>query len=342
MAANALGGPGADPLNGDLVFVRDGAPEGTEAAIEFRQLRYFVSVAEELHFGRAAERMFISQPALSQAIAVLERALGVQLLERSRQNVELTDAGVELLTHARGMLADRHEAVDGVRRVGRGDAGVLRVGVALLAEHEVGGALAAFAAEHRGIVLDRFAAISERLLGSVADRGLHVALVHQVPVLGALDGVDWEVIRTAGLAALVPEGSPVADRPSVSLSELSEETFLVQPRELAPSAFEGLKTACQAFGGFVPKLLESSTWAIGPDWRAVVDGDAVALIAESAARATRPAGAVVVPLEPPPSLSIALAWRRGNRSPLLARFLAFMRADRDGRDSDQRSGPGAP
>jgi DNA-binding transcriptional LysR family regulator len=287
-----------------------------------------VSVAEELHFGRAAVRLFISQPALSQAIAGLERALGVQLLVRSRQSVELTEAGAELLGRARGLLADREEAVDGVRRVARGEAGVLRVGVALLAEHEVGGVLASFAAEHPGVFLDRFGAVSERLLASVRDHGLEVALVHQVPVLATLDGVDWEVFRQASLAVAVGLGSPFAERESVALSELSGETFLAIPRELAPSAFEGLITAIRTYGGFEPKLLESSTWALGQDWQPIVAGEAVALLPETAGRALQPSGTAVIRVEEPRA-AIAVAWRRGNRSPIVGRFLDFVRAHRD-------------
>jgi DNA-binding transcriptional LysR family regulator len=331
MAVNSGSGPGLEPLDGRLVYVSDTQQDYPEAAIEFRQLQYFVSVAEELHFGRAASRVFISQPALSQAIAGLERTLDVQLFVRTRQNVELTDAGAELLHHARGMLADREDAVEGVRRIGRGEAGVLRVGVALLAEHMVAPAFAALAAEHPEIVLDRFAAVSERLLVSVRDRGLHAALVHQVPVLSTIEGVDWEVIRRARLAALIGEASALADRESVSLSDLSEETFLVPPRELAPSAFEGLKTMCRTYGGFDPKVLElsTSTVPLGADWRPVIDGDAVALMAEGTARAVKPEGTAAVPLEEPPQFALAMAWRCGNRSPIVHRFLTFIRAYRD-------------
>jgi len=287
-----------------------------------------VSVAEELHFGRAAVRLFISQPALSQAIAGLERALGVQLLVRSRQSVELTEAGAELLDRARGLLADREEAVEGVRRVARGEAGVLRVGVALLADHEVGGILAAFAAEHPGVFIDRFGAVSERLLTSVRDHGLEVALVHQVPVLATLEGVAWEVFRQASLAVAVGLDSPFAKRESVALSELSGKRFLAIPRELAPSAFEGLVTAIRTYGGFEPEVLESSTWALGQDWQPIIAGEAVALLPESAGRALRPSGTAVVRVDEPRA-TLAVAWRRGNRSPIVDRFLDFVRVHRD-------------
>jgi DNA-binding transcriptional LysR family regulator len=287
-----------------------------------------VSVAEELHFGRAAVRLFISQPALSQAIAGLERALGVQLLERSRQSVELTAAGAELLDRARGLLADREEAVDGVRRVARGEAGVLRVGVALFADHDVGEVLASFAAEHPGVFLDRFAAVSERLLASVRDHGLDVALVHAVPVLETLEGVQWEMFREAGLAVAVGEDHPLAGRESAALAELAGETFLAIPRELAPSAFEGIITACRTYGGFEPKLLESSTWALGQDWEPIIAGKAVALLPDTAGRALKPSGVAVIGIEEPRA-RIGVAWRSGNRTALVGRFVEFLRAQRD-------------
>jgi DNA-binding transcriptional LysR family regulator len=325
LAVRSRDGSGVEPPTDGLLYVGDGRIADSE--LEFRQLEYFVAVAQELHFGRAATRMYISQPALSQAIAGLERTLDVKLFARTRQNVELTDAGAELLRHARGMLADREAAVAGVRRVDRGEAGVLRIGVALLAEPEVAPAFAALGAEFPELLLDRSAAVSERLLASLLSRDLHAAVVHQVPALGAIEGVEWEVLRHGRLAALVSEASSLANRDVASISDLSEETFLVPPRELAPSAFEGLKTMCRTYGGFEPSVRELST--LGADWLPVIDGEAVALMAEGTARSIQPEGTVAVKLETPPPFLLAIAWRRGNDSPLLQRFLGFVRAYRD-------------
>jgi DNA-binding transcriptional LysR family regulator len=328
MAVNSRSGNGAEPLDEALIYPRDGE---VDAELEFRQLHYFVSVAEELHFGRAATRLFISQPALSQAIAGLERALDVKLFVRTRQNVELTDAGAELLRRARGLLADRQETVSSVRRVDRGEAGVLRIGVALLAEREVGPAFAALVEEYPELLLDRSAAVSERLLTFLRGRDLHAAIVHAVPVLRRLDDVEWEVLRQGNLAALVNEDSHLAKQESASLSEFSDETFLVPPRELAPSAVEGLKTMCSTYAGFEPELRELSapTLPLGTDWRPVVDGEAVALMPEETAEAAAPKRTAVVRIESPPAYVLAIAWLRENDSPLLHRFLTFIKEFRD-------------
>jgi len=98
--------------------------------VEFRQLRRFVCVAEELHFGRAAARLSMTQPGLSRSIARLERALDVQLLQRSRRGVRLTDAGIELLRCARHLLADLDCALERARSAAAGEAGVVGAGVA--------------------------------------------------------------------------------------------------------------------------------------------------------------------------------------------------------------------
>ena len=128
------------------------------------------------------------------------------------------------------------------------------------------------------------------------------------------------------------EGHLLASRASVALDQLSAETFLVNPRELTPSAFQGLKLMCAEFGGFDPKVLESeaaSTPTLDADWHPIRQGAAVAVMTEETARGICPEDVAVVPIQPPPRSAVAVAWRHGDRSALLDRFLSFVRGYRD-------------
>ena len=331
-AADPLAGVERESLERSILSPSAAGSDDRHAGIEFRLLRYFVGLAEELHFGRAAARLYITQPGLSQAIARLERELGVQLLTRTRSNIELTEAGTELLHRARRLLADLGDAVARVRVVGRGGAGMVRVGVALLAEPMAAPALKAFQEEHQGIVLDRSAMVSERLLVQLREGRLHAALIHQVPALAAMEEVAWEPLRRSRLAVLVSPASELAFREIVTLSELSGETFLVNPRSLAPSAFAGLKLMCSEFGGFDANVLESavaSTVALDMDWRPIQDGAAIAVMAEVTARAVCPAEIAVVPVQPPPQYALALAWRRDEHAAAVHQILNYLRSYRD-------------
>jgi DNA-binding transcriptional LysR family regulator len=302
------------------------------AGIEFRDLRYFAAVAEELHFGRAAARLHISQPGLSQAIARLERELDVQLFTRTRSNVELTEAGTELLDRARGLRAALGEAVTRVRMAGRGQAGLIRLGVALLAEPVIAPALKAFQQQHQAIVVDRSAMVSERLLAHLAEGRLHAAVIHQFPALATVETVAWEPLRRGRLAVLASPASKLALRHTVTLSDLTGQRFLANPRSLAPSAFEGLQLMCRKYGRFDPIMLESaaaSTAALDTDWRPIQDGTAIQIMAEATARAIRPPHVAVVPIQPPPHYALALAWRRDERAPVAHQLLRYLRSYRD-------------
>lgn len=323
---------GSRPAGQDTFSPADAEPYCRPGGIEFRHLRYFVGVAEELHFGRAAARLYISQPGLSQAIARLERDLDVQLLRRTPSSVELTDAGAELLERARSMLADLENAVARVRIVGNGAAGLVRVGVAMLAEPVVAPALSAFAEDHREITLDRAVTASEPLFARLRDGLLHAAVIYEIPTLAAAEGVAWELVRRGRLAVLAGAESQLARRKIVMLPELSDETFLVNPRSIAPGALEGLRLMCREWGGFDAMVLESAVApaaAPGVDWRPIRDGAAVAVMAEATARAVRPAGVAVIPVSPPPQYALAMAWRRDECSAAVHRFLGYLRSYRD-------------
>jgi DNA-binding transcriptional LysR family regulator len=318
---------------GQNIFSPAGAgPDGRRAGIEFRHLRYFVGVAEELHFGRAAARLYISQPGLSQAIARLERDLNVQLFRRTPSTVELTAAGAELLHRARRLLADLEDAVARVRIVGNGAAGLIRVGVATLAEPVVAPALRAFADDHADITLDHRSMASEPLFAELRDGLLDAVVIYEIPVLATAEGIAWEPVRRGRLAVMAGPGSKLTRRAVVTLPELSGETFLVNPRSIAPGAFEGLKLMCREFGGFDAMVLESalaSPAATDMDWRPIQDGTAIAVLPEATARAVRPAGATVIAMSPPPQYVLAMAWRRDEHAASVHRFLRYVRAYRD-------------
>ena len=301
-------------------------------ATEFRQLRYFVTVAEELHFGRAAARLYISQPALSQAIAKLESAIGVQLLVRNRQGVELTEAGAELLARARSMLTAREDALNRIRSIDQGEAGVLRVGVAVFAEHAVMPALSALTARHPRLVIDRVVALTDRLVEQLNAGMLDAALGHAMPSIVEMESVQSELMIKEPMAALVRHSSHLAGRSSITIAELRDETLMIPPRELAPSALVGLVSMCRTFGGFEPKVYECPSMGTGPlnpAWLRNAGTEAVVFGGMSMVSSGLPTGLVAVPIAPPPLLSVALVWRRDDNSAVLQRLIDFLRERRD-------------
>jgi DNA-binding transcriptional LysR family regulator len=214
---------------------------------------------------------------------------------------------------------------------GRGQAGLVRIGVAHLAEPVIAPALTAFQEQHPSIVIDRSAMVSERLLEQLADGRLHAAIIHRVPTLLPADAVMSEALRRGRLAVLAGQQTTLAGRQMVTLSELSGQTFLVNPRSLAPGAFEGLKLMCREFGGFEANVVESAvatTVALGTGWRPIRDGTAIALMPEASAHTVRADGIAVVPIQPPPQYVIALAWRYDEHA-AVHRFLAYLRRYRD-------------
>jgi DNA-binding transcriptional LysR family regulator len=320
------------PLEERAPFAADERPDWGSASAEFRQLRYFVTVAEDLHFGRAAARLYISQPALSQAIAKLEGAIGVQLLVRNRQAVELTDAGRELLGRARSMLNARDDAVQRVRLIDQGEVGVLRVGVAVFAEHAAMPALAALTTRHPRLVIDRVVAVTDRLVEQLGCGMLDAVLGHAMPSIIELESVESELMITEPMAALVRPSNHLAARKSLTIADLRHEPLMIPPRELAPSALVGLVSMCRTFGGFEPRVFESpamGTGPLNPAWVSHAAGDAVAMGGISMVRAGLPKGLVAIPIEPPPLLSVALVWKRGDNSPAVETLIHFMRERRE-------------
>jgi DNA-binding transcriptional LysR family regulator len=219
--------------------------------LEPRLLRYFLAVAKELHFGRAAARLYISQPSLSNQIHKLERTLGTDLFVRTSRQVELTPAGRALLEEAPLALGALERAAERARLTGAGIAGTVRLGYAPMAGYETLGAILT-AVEHHSpnvtvIASELFSAeIPARVLAGELDIGL--ALFPE-----PMRGVRSEPLRIEPLALLLGKHHRLADVDPVPLASLENKTLLLFPRELAPGYYDRVIAACEQ-SGFHPRV----------------------------------------------------------------------------------------
>jgi DNA-binding transcriptional LysR family regulator len=222
--------------------------------MELRQLRYFVAVAEELHFRRAAERLHISQPPLSQQIRALEHELGFALLIRTRRRVELTPAGEAFLRDARALLGELDGAVATARRIDAGQTGRLRVGFvgsALLSI--VPGTVERFRAARPGVAIELRERSTVDQLRAVAAGVVDIGLVRPpIEEDGALRAAT--VLRERTVAAL-PAGHPLAALGRVPLRRLAAEPLVLFPRDQAPG-FHDLLIGALADTGAGPRVIQ--------------------------------------------------------------------------------------
>jgi DNA-binding transcriptional LysR family regulator len=193
--------------------------------MELHQLRCFVMVAEELHFGRAAKRLFMTQPPLSRQIQMLERSLGVILLERSNRQVRLTVAGQHFLRDARHVLAYTEQAGTAARRLARGEAGQLLLGFTAVSGYNLIPGLLRHAAQllpDVGFELHEMVsgAQTEALAASMIDVGF---VRRAVPHLG----FDYQLICSEPLLVAMPNGHPLAQKTTLAVADLDQQPFVM-------------------------------------------------------------------------------------------------------------------
>lgn len=268
--------------------------------LETRELRYFVAVAEELHFGRAADRLGIAQPPLSRAIGRLEQRLGVRLLDRDRRGAALTDAGRVMLREARAAL----DAVEAVARRTRRAADPTRPLVLVTkagASHELLRRLLDTVAEPVDVVLCE---VGEQA-GFLRDGRADVALMHRP--YDDLAGFDTEDLHTEGQVAIVPAAHPLASRERLTLADVSDVPDLPIARW--------------------PRL--DGTYPDGPGPEVHTQSQLAQLVALGRTLLVIPASSrawqwpehVAVPVVDAPEVTTVIAWPPGSRSPALASFV---------------------
>jgi DNA-binding transcriptional LysR family regulator len=294
---------------------------------ELRHLRYFVVVAEELNFSRAAARLHMAQPPLSVAIRQLEEELGTDLFLRTTREVKLTDAGRVLLDGARRTLAEADRAVGAAKRAGTGDLGQLKVAFSWSARFETLPALGqALRAQHPDVELLTQEMWNAAMIPALRSGAVDVAIA-LCPEL-ASDLAD-EVIKTEPVVAVLPATHAKAGERAIALGSLAEEAFVFFARELAPRLHDVLLGLCRR-AGFEPKVRSGSFhtgWDLG-----VLNRVAAVAIAPQAVTTSLAEGIVAVPLsEPADRLDTRVLWREDDPSPTVEVFRAVARTafDRD-------------
>jgi DNA-binding transcriptional LysR family regulator len=221
--------------------------------MELRHLRYFVAVAEELNFTRAAERLGISQPPLSLQIRQLEKELGTPLFYRRTRSVELTDAGKVLLEEARIILSQVETAKSGVRRRARGETGRLVVGSAGATYFHplIPAIIREYGMRYPDIVIAPHASNTSLLVARLRTGQVDIALIR--PPIDDAKGLTIEPLVDEDTVAILPNGHRLSGLTSVPLAALAKEIFVLYPRALNPGNYDSIIAACRR-AGFNPTL----------------------------------------------------------------------------------------
>jgi DNA-binding transcriptional LysR family regulator len=293
-------------------------------SFDLRHLEGFVAVAEELHFGRAAERLHLAQPALSQQILRLEASLGVDLLIRERRRTRLSDAGKAFLVAARRTLAQAEQARAVAVRAGRGELGSLRVGyVPTASSAPFLAALSGFRRTRPDVQVELRELPLGAMTGALQDDVVDVAFIARLgplaDYLAANEGVTLHELSAEHLVAAVSADHPLAARPAVEVAELAGEDFVLLAPDACKEWDEAVHDICGA-NGFAPRVShhvhELSTQLI-----IVAAGLAVALVPASI-QTMYGKGVAFVPLEGAgPAITSAVMWSAANRSPVLRQFV---------------------
>ncbi len=289
--------------------------------VELRHLHYFVTLAEELHFGRAAARLGIAQPPLSQQIQRLERTLGVRLLERTSRRVQLTDAGATLLPEARRVLAAAEDAVQAARRAGRGEVGELRVAFAatvmFLALPTI---IRGFRRRYPGVHLDLRELPTGPQLAGIRAGEIDIGFVRQ-----PFPDPELEIVTVMRepLRIAVNKSHPLAAKATIAVRHLADEPFVMFPEELAPGLHAQVMGLCRA-AGFLPRVVEESR-ELYTSVSLVEAGIGVSILPASVEKL----GWRGVRYRAIPSASaethIAAAWLKDRRRPVMDAFMELVR-----------------
>ena len=289
--------------------------------MELRHLRYFLAVAEELHFGRAAARLRISQPPLSQQIRRLERELETILFHRTKRRVELTNAGHVFLGEARALVAQAEQAADNAQRASRGELGQLLVGCALWTDFLSGASIIRlFARRYPDVEIELRDLTAAEQIAALEARHIHVGILRPpVPSKGLMS----ERLLSENLVVAFPQGHPLKNYGRVPWRVLADHPYVLCSRRRAPAFDAVVARGCHEAGTTLKVRYEvehpQTVLAI------VAAGLGISLVPASLQLVKRP-GVAYRPLWPRgPALETVIAWRREGEQPLVHAFIEVAR-----------------
>jgi DNA-binding transcriptional LysR family regulator len=293
--------------------------------MELRHLRYFVAVAEELNFTRAAEKLRLAQPSLTRQIHNLEEELGVRLFDRTRNQVSLTEEGRSFLVDARRLVALSLESVKSVQQLSRGESVQLNIGYLfkfnfnLLPE-----TLATFYQTCPEIAVNVFDMSPAEQLRALEARKIDLGFVGLRPTVAGrkLAALVWERVAQHNVVAVLPEKHPLAKKNKIKLSDLKPMFFVAMSEETHPGSRDWLSGLCES-AGFTPRILQGVDLETGL-MTFVSEGLGVTLAREQIKNLPHP-GVVFRPLTTPLTADYWIAWHPENRSHALLRYIEVVK-----------------
>ena len=288
--------------------------------MELRHLRYFMTVAEELHFGKAATKLHIAQPPLSQQIRQLETELGFKLFDRTKRRVSLTEAGRAFLIETQQIFRQLEEAISKSKKISRGEKGTLSIAfVSSAAYNIIPPILRKFRTLVPEVKLQLKELTTKEQLQWLAEERLDLGFVRP-PV----DKPEFnsQIILWETLVVALPENHFLADRDKISCQSLAEESFILFPRNLAPELYDRVITLCQQ-ANFSPQVIKEAI--LMQTIVSLVSAEiGIAIVPESLQNLQR-TGVIYKPLiEATPQPAIAIVWKKGERSPAVAKFIELI------------------
>lgn len=289
--------------------------------MDSKRLKYFLALAEELHFGRAATRLNIAQPPLSRQIAALEADIGAQLFDRSRSQIRLTQAGEVFERHARALVDRIDSAYRETRLVGEGGQGRLRVAFVGSASHGVLPTLIkSYRSHYPKVELALSAMNNAELHSAIIQREIDIAVAR--PDLGD-DELRSEPLAREDLILAIPDNSELVARKEIVFSELGDQTFVLYPRRPRPSFADHILSICRE-EGFEPAAME-----LAQDFQTAISlvsvGVGICVVPKSVAQTTRPGVFYRNYTGTNPGTGLTIHARRDNQSPQVMNFLDVAR-----------------